>query len=234
MQPFELARVRPQTLLGLSVVCGALAAICLAWLLWHGLERLFDKPRVPRPGITYGVFWFLTLAFGSIALVAFGTERLFLDHARLREPTRLGYLRCEPAADGRVRATFSPEILSEGHAVYDGSAPAHVSEDAGSTCRIQADVVTMRALPRRLAGPYLARAASVGQTERSRRAGDTWLPEVKRFPISLLVREVARVEVNAPADPTARWAVIAMPPVTEPAAAAPTVVPVLGLQRTAP
>jgi hypothetical protein len=238
MQPFELARLRPQTLLGLSVACGVIAALLFLWLLARAIERLIDQPRLPRPGITHGVFLLLGAFFAAIALAAFGTNRLLLDHARLRAPMRLGHLRCEPLADGRVRATFTPEVLSEGHAVYNDSAPPQISEDAGASCRIRADVITMRPLARRIAGPYLARTAAVGQTERNRRASDLWRPETKKFPISLLVREVARVQADAPADPVGRWAVIAMPPETEAGTetmtATPTIAPVLGLQRLAP
>ncbi|HEY0713286.1 MAG TPA: hypothetical protein VGF45_11475, partial [Polyangia bacterium] len=76
--------------------------------------------------------------------------------------------------------------------------------------------------------------ATVGHTGQSRLAGDRWRPEAKQLPVSLLVREVARVHADAPADAAARWAVIAMPPVMGDAKAAPTVAPVLGLQRMAP
>ena len=227
MQPFELARVRPQTLLVLSIICAVLGAILLLWLLARGLERLLDRPRVPRPGITYGVFLFLAALVLSIGTVSWGINRLLLDHARVVGPTQLGQLRCEAVGDGQVRMRFTRHASQGGAHV---SAPVETTETVANACGVQAHLVTMRFLSRRFSGAWLARVVSVGQNQQVQKASPLWNPESRRLPVSLLVREVTRLEANAPPDAAGAaspgWAVMLLPPTDEPAGPA-----VLALRR---
>src|SRR5215471_1280875 len=75
---------------------GLLAAAVLTLLLgWHGLRRLFDIPRVPRPAgmyVTLGALWIALVTFGAMSA---GTMVLLRDHQRVGARTPLADVRCE-------------------------------------------------------------------------------------------------------------------------------------------
>src|SRR5687768_292469 len=95
----------PSVLFVLAVAAIAIAALLVLWLLGRGLSGLVDRPRVPRPGTTYVAFSVLVIVLASTAAIAWGLRGLYLEHANIGGPTRLGQLRCEPVAGGKVRTT---------------------------------------------------------------------------------------------------------------------------------
>jgi hypothetical protein len=200
----------PSSLFILAVAAGAVAALLLLWVLGRALWGLVDRPRVPRPGTTYAAFLVLVALLVTVGALFYGLRGLYLDHANIGGPTRLGELRCEALAGGKVRTTFTPLVT--------GMAPGSV-EEAASSCRIELDLIRMRGYPS--TGPIglgsLVRISAVGHEPRPLSA----LPQLgpDRLPVSLLVRQRNRAEATTPPEANVVWTVTAMP------AGAPTHVP---------
>jgi hypothetical protein len=209
----------PSTLFILAVAAVGIAALLVLWLLGRGLGGLVDRPRVPRPGTTYAAFAILVAVVGTLAALLYGLRGLYLDYANIGAPTRLGELRCEPLAGGKVRTTFTPAEI--------GAAPETV-EEAGSSCQIELDLVRMRGYPS--TGPIglgsLARVSAVGHRPRPATAPLQLLPD--KLPVSLLVRHRNRAEAITPPEANTVWNVIAVPagaPTHVPGASAPVPAP---------
>jgi hypothetical protein len=190
-------------LLAIAAGAAAMGSVLLLWFLIRGLGRLFDRPRIPRAGVTYFFFGLLCAVSLGVAAISVNLARLFEEHTRVLGPTRLGELRCEPLEGGRVRTTFVPRG-TEGR---DGE----TVEEAAPTCRIEAAVVTMRTLPPPIGVVSLSRVTQVGHKPVSATGSTLWAPQLGQFPLGIFVREAKNTEASASPDEKTVWAVVATP-----------------------
>lgn len=194
----------PYLLIAVGGVAGLAGLILFLWLFLRALGRLFDRPRVPLGAATYAVMTVLCAGLLGLGAVAYGITQLLRDHARLEGRVRLAELRCETAAPGYVRITFSP---------VDGKVPPQRIDSPGTACVVSADLVRMRALPSRLGVSAMVRVTRVGeaspplQNPEWLRPGNTAAP----WPLGLVVRGSHAASVAAAPDARAVYQVVASP-----------------------
>jgi hypothetical protein len=183
----------PYLLILVGGAAGLAGLILFLWLAGRALRWLFDRPRVPLGAATYVIATAVCGALLTVGGVSYGISRLLRDHARLDGRVHLAELRCEQAAPGRVRITFSP--------VDPGLQPEHF-DIVGSSCLVSADLVRMRALPSRLGVPALVRVTRVGQASRPTHNPEWLRPGSPSAPwaMGLVVRDAQAASVAAPPD----------------------------------
>jgi hypothetical protein len=190
-----------------GAVAGVLGVLLFLWLLWHGLRRVVDSPRIPMSRATYMVLGVLCLVMLAVAAFPLGVGRLLRDHARVDgQRTQVAEIRCAPGPRGTVRITYAPTGA--------GDAPAEQIESTGPSCRLSAEVVTLRALPARLGLGTLVRITQVGENARPSEAPDWLLPVpdvAPAFPMALVVRQARRVSLQAQPDAGAVYHLMASP-----------------------
>jgi hypothetical protein len=204
----------PATLVAGAAVAIVLTAVVSALLAWHGLRRVLDIPRVPRPRAMY---WALAVVWAVLATACAGTVMaafLLRDHERLVGRTQIGELRCEATGPGRVRVELKTAKPS-------GPAAERYDID-GDACVVSVREVELRPGLRALGIHDLARVYGVGP-EALPTAGPSWLTldtaGGARL-LGLVVRRTHAVPVVVPADPKQRFVLVAAPgrdPVLEPA-----------------
>jgi hypothetical protein len=196
----------PVVLKTIGAVAGALGVLLFLWLVWHGLRRVVDSPRIPMSRATYLVLGLLCVVMLAIAAFPLGVGRLLRDHARIDgQRTQVAEVRCAPGPQGKVRITFAPT---------GGGAAAEQVESTGPSCRLSADVVTFRALPARLGLGTLVRVTQVGEAARPTDAPGWLLPVpdvAPAFPLALVVRHSRRVSLQAQPDAAAVYHLVASP-----------------------
>ena len=185
-------------------MAGAVGLVLFLWLASRALGRLFDRPRVPLGAGTYVILTALCGVMLTVGGVAYGISRLLRDHARLEGRVRLAELRCEKAAPGHVRITFSP---------VDPTVQPERFDSVGSACLVSADLVRMRALFSRLGVSALVRVTRVGQASRPT-LNPEWLrpgsPEAP-WAMGLVVRDSQAASVAAAPDAKTVYQVVASP-----------------------
>jgi hypothetical protein len=196
----------PVVLKTIGAVAGVLGVLLLLWLVWHGLRRVIDSPRIPMSRATYLVLGLLCLVMLAVAAFPLGVGRLLRDHARIDEQgTQVAQIRCTPGPQGKVTITYAP--------VGDGAVAEQI-ESTGPSCRLLAEVVTLRSLPARLGLGTLVRVTQVGEATRPTDA-PSWLlpvPDVApAFPMALVVRQSRRVSLQAQPDAAAVYHLVASP-----------------------
>jgi hypothetical protein len=199
--------VSSSLLLGIGLVAGVIGLGFIVWFLTRGLGALIDgvagRPRIPRARTTYTIFTGLCVFSFALAITSMNLARLIHTHARIYQPTRIGDLRCEPVAGGKVRTTFST--------VSPHPTASESVAEVGSNCRIEASVVTMRGLPARLGVPAILRVTQVGHREMPLEEPSWWNTNLGMFPLGLLVRGSTTAEATATPDAAAVWVVVATP-----------------------
>jgi hypothetical protein len=197
----------PVGLKTIGAVAGVLGVLLLLWLVWRGLGRVLDRPRIPMGRATYLVLGLLCVVMLAVAAFPLGVGRLLRDHARIDGlRTQVAEVRCAPAPQGKVRITFAPTGAGQ-------AAPEQV-ESTGPSCRLSADLVTLRALPARLGLGTLVRITQVGEATRPTDAPDWLLPVpdvAPAFPMALVVRQARRVSLQAQPDAAAVYHLVASP-----------------------
>jgi hypothetical protein len=194
----------PARLIGGVLSAAVLLALLSGVLAWHGLRRLMDVPRVPRPMAMYLVLAGLWgLAATACAATAIAVV-LLRDHKRVDGRTTIGEVRCEQAQPGHVRievtAQASPTPMPERY------------EIAGDTCTLSVREVELRPGLQALGVSTLARVDGVGQLARPA-ANPAWLTPAtvtRSRLLDLVVRRTEAVSVVVPADAKPR-ALIAAP-----------------------
>jgi hypothetical protein len=197
----------PVILKTIGAVAGVLGVLLFLWLAWHGLRRVLDSPRIPMSRATYMVFGLLCVVMLAIAAFPLGVGRVLRDHARVDgQRTQVAEVRCAPGPQGKVRITFAPTGAGQ-------AAPEQI-ESTGPSCRLSAEVVTLRALPARLGLGTLVRVTQVGEAARPSEAPDWMLPVpdvAPAFPMALVVRQARRVSLQAQPDAAAVYHLVASP-----------------------
>ena len=145
----------PLKLLCVAFVGMAAAVFLTGFLIWHGLRRVLDVPRVPRPSGMYVALGALWLTASVVGAMSVGTIILMRDHQRIDAPTALGDVRCEPLGDHlRVELRTSREAAPEQYDV------------AGGACTVWVRQVELRPGMGLLGVRVLSRIESVGQVRR--------------------------------------------------------------------
>ena len=197
----------PFALKSVGFVAGVLGIVLFLWLGWHALRRVLDSPRVPLSGATYFVLGVLCLALLVVAAVPLGVAQVLRQHARVNgDRTQVGEVRCTKAGAGKVRITF---VRAGG-----GDSPPEQVESTGPSCRLSAEVVTLRGLPARLGLGTLVRITRMGEAARPSDV-PAWLlpaPDVPPpFPFALLVRGSRLTALQATPDERAVYQLVATP-----------------------
>lgn len=196
----------PRGLLAAALIATALMMVVSSVLVWHGLRRALDVPRVPRPP---GIYLALALAWGALALgsaATIMTALLLRDHRPLTGRTQVGELRCQPTADGHVRL----EIAPAGSSFSD---PLERYEGQGEACVVSVTEVALRPGLRALGLGALARIESVGTAPRPT-ANPAWLTPVPAGAAGLLglvVQHTRAVQIVVRADSNQRFVIVAAP-----------------------
>ena len=189
--------VVPTRLMGGALGLAILLTLLSGVLLWHGLRRLMDVPRVPRPGAMYLVLaslWGLTAtACAAIAIAVL----LLRDHQRVDGRTPIGEVRCEQTQPGRLRVEVSTA----------GSAGAERYDIAGDNCTLSVKEMELRPGLHALGVRTLARVDGVGPQTRPE-ATPTWLTRSRL--LGLVVRRTEAVSIVVPAD-SKQHALVAAP-----------------------
>lgn len=196
----------PGTFVAALVGISALTIALTSLLLWHGLRRALDVPRVPRPRAMYGTLAVLWAALAACASTAVIGGLLLRDHKRLAGPIDLAFVRCEPTNIGRLRM----EVLPIG--AREDVAPEHYDVEGGA-CAASIVEVDLRPALRVLGIPALARLDAVGPHARPR-ANPAWLTPGAGAPANLtalVVRQSRLVQVVVPPDTTRRFVLTASP-----------------------
>jgi hypothetical protein len=184
----------PGQLIGGGLVVIVLTVLSSAVIVWHGLRRIFDVPRVPRPPAVYGL---LAVAWGLLATacVAIVVSALLLrDHQPLTGRTEIGEVRCETTQPGYVRAELTAATPpGRGSERYD---------IAGDACVVSVQEVELRPGLKTLGLQALARVDGVGSVARPA-AKPGWLT-------ALVVRSTRAVPIVVPAD-SKRFVLVAVP-----------------------
>ena len=102
-----LAQV-PNKLLWGAIAGVALLAVLTVVLAWHGLRRLFDLPRVPKPRAMYVVLVGSWLALVTVCSAAIGAIALLRDYRQVDRPTQLAEVRCAVADLDRLELELRP------------------------------------------------------------------------------------------------------------------------------
>ena len=197
-----LAQV-PNKLLGGAIVGVVLLAALTLLLAWHGLRRLFDMPRVPKPRAMYVVLAGSWLALVTVCSAAIGAIALLRDYRQVDRPTQLAEVRCVVADLDRLelelRSPASPRPER-----YDV---------AGNACIVWVKQVELRPGLGRLGLRALSRVEGVGPVVRPA-ANPGWLtPQPQRAGrlVDLFVRHTATVPVTVPLDQQARLVLVSSP-----------------------
>jgi hypothetical protein len=194
----------PARLIGGVLGAAVLLALLSGVLAWHGLRRLMDVPRVPRPAAMYLVLaglWGLAATACAATVIA---VLLLRDHKRVEGRTAIGEVRCEPGQPGHVR------IEVNGQASPSGQPERY--EIAGDSCTLSVREVELRPGLQALGVTRLARVDGFGQLTRPA-ANPGWLtPTMPTQPglLGLVVRRTEAVSLVVPADAKPR-ALIAAP-----------------------
>ncbi len=196
----------PAGLLAGALVATALRLTVSAVLAWHGLRRVLDVPRVPRPR---GVYLALALTWGALAVGSAATimaALLLRDHQPLAGRTQVGELRCHPAANGHVRLeiAIAGATLPATPEQYDGE---------GDVCVLSVKEVSLRPGLRALGLGALARIESVGTAARPT-ANPAWLTPLPMAPgglLGLVVQQTRAVEIVVRPDAKQRFMLVAAP-----------------------
>jgi hypothetical protein len=199
-----LAQVPGKLLCG-ALVGAALAAVLTVLLSWHGLRRVFDMPRVPKPlamYVTLGGFW-AALVVGCFAAVV--TIALLRDYRRVDGPTQLAEVRCAPAGPDRAQLELRPASSL--------APPERYDMQAGKGCVVWVKQVVLRPGLGPLGLHALSRVESVGATARPA-ANPAWLtPHPQPAPrlVNLVVRSAETIPVAVPVDAGARLMIVSSP-----------------------
>jgi hypothetical protein len=194
----------PARLIGSVLGAAVLLAVFSGVLAWHGLRRLMDVPRVPRPRAMYlaliGMWGLAATACAATAIAVL----LLRDHQRLDGRTQIGEVRCERTQPGHVRmqvkAAASPSGSPESYDI------------AGDTCMVSVREVELRPGLQALGVGTLARVDGVGSVTRPA-ANPSWLTPAtaaRSRLLGLVVRRTEAVSVVVPAD-SRQHAVVAAP-----------------------
>jgi hypothetical protein len=173
----------PLKLLLVAILGLAAGAFLTALLGWHGIRRLLDVPRVPRPRGMYLALGALWIAFATAGAMAAATIVLLRDHRPIDAPTTLGDVRCEAVGSGRVRVELRTSRAA---------APERY-DLPGDACTVWVRQVALRSGLGVLGVRVLSRIESVGPTR---------LPaavEKHRF-IDLVARRAETLPVAVPVD----------------------------------
>ena len=167
-----------------TAVIGLFAVAVLTALLgWHGLRRLLDVPRVPRPRALYlalGAVWVGLVTIGSMAA---GTLLLLRDHQRVDPGTRLADVRCEQNGPDHVQAELKMPL----------AASPELYDFAGAACQVWVRQVQLRPGLGLLGVRVLSRIESVGPVRRP-------VVNPERGWLDLVARRVETISVAVPAD----------------------------------
>ena len=197
-----LAQV-PGKLLG-GVVLGVLVLVALTLLLaWHGLRRVFDVPRVPRPRAMYVALGAVWLTLATACAGALGAIVLLRDYRNVDRPTELAEVRCAAVDDGRMRLDL--------HAASVAAPETYQIE--GDVCVIWVKQVELRPGLQRLGIRALSRVEGVGALVRPA-ANPDWLTPQPRGAgrlVNLVVRDTRTVPVAIPIDAPTRTVLISSP-----------------------
>lgn len=175
------------------VLAAVIGGGLLLWLLWRGLTRMADRPRIPMDPATYVILAVLCGGLLGVAALTFGISRLFGDHAAVEGQVELAQVRCEPAAPGRVRLTYTPKAASNTN--------EQQVETTGEACSVSARLINLRSFVGRLGVGTLARVTQVGDQEQPGKSPAWLLPEDKRIgPLAPLVRDARSTSVTIPAE----------------------------------
>jgi len=167
-----------------TAVVGLFAFAVLTLLLgWHGVRRLMDVPRVPRPRVLYltlGALWIGLVTIGSMSA---GTLLLLRDHQRVDAGTRLADVRCEPVGPDRIQAELKMPL----------AAAPELYDFPGAACQVWVRQVQLRPGLGLLGVSVLSRVESVGPVRR---------PAVnsERGWLDLVARRIETISVAVPAD----------------------------------
>ena len=173
----------PLKLLCVGLVGLAAAAFLTGLLAWHGLRRLLDVPRVPRPGGMYLALGALWIAAAAVGAMSVETIVLMRDHQRIDAPTTLGDVRCEAVGSDRVRVELRTSRAA---------APERY-DVPGDACTVWVRQVALRSGLGVLGVRVLSRIESVGPIRRSA------VVEGHRF-IDLVARRSETLPVAVPVD----------------------------------
>ena len=197
-----LAQV-PNKLLGGAIVGVALLAVLTVVLAWHGLRRVFDLPRVPKPRAMYVVLGGSWLALVMVCSAAIGAIALLRDYRHVDRPTQLAEVRCAVADLDRLELELRPP----------SSATPERYGVAGDTCIVWVKQVELRPGLGGLGLRALSRVEGVGPVVRPA-ANPGWLtpqPQRARRLLDLFVRHTTTVPVSVPLDPRARLVLVSSP-----------------------
>jgi hypothetical protein len=192
----------PTRLVGGVLVAGLLLALFSGVLAWHGLRRLMDVPRVPRPRAMYLVLaamWGLTATACAATAIA---VLLLRDHQRLDGRTQIGQVRCEPATPGHVRLEVTAASSST-----SSSTPERY-DIAGDSCTVSVREMELRPGLQALGLSTVARVHGVGPSARPE-ASPAWL--IGSRLLGLVVRRTQASSVVVPADSKQRFVLFATP-----------------------
>jgi hypothetical protein len=163
----------------------ATVAFLTVLLGWHGLRRLLDVPRVPRPRAMYLALVALWIAVVTIGATSVATIVLLRDHRRIDAPTTLGDVRCEAIGSDHVRVELRTSLAAAPER-YEGPGDA-------AACTVWVRQVELRSGLGVLGVRVLSRIESVGPRR---------LPAAvdgHRF-IDLVARRTEAVPVAVPLD----------------------------------
>ena len=175
----------------LKLVCIAVVGLFAAAVLtlmfgWHGLRRLFDVPRVPRPCGMYLALAALWIGLVGIGSMAVGTIMLLRDHQRVDARTQLAEVRCEVAGADHVRVELRTSSAVDPEQ-YDFP---------GDACLVRVQQVELRSGLAILGIRALSRIDGVGPIHRPAASLD-W--KARRF-VDLVTRRNEVVSVAVPLD----------------------------------
>jgi hypothetical protein len=197
-----LAQV-PNKLLWGAIAGVALLAVVTVVLAWHGLRRLFDLPRVPKPRAMYFVLVGSWLALVTVCSAAIGAIALLRDYRHVDLPTQLAEVRCAVADLDRLELELRPP-----------SSPTPERYDvAGDKCIVWVKQVELRPGLGGLGLRALSRVEGVGPIVRPA-ANPGWLtpePQRARRLVDLFVRNTTTVPIAVPLDQRARMVLVSSP-----------------------
>jgi len=197
-----LAQV-PNKLLWGAIVGVALLAVLTVVLAWHGLRRVFDLPRVPKPRAMYVVLGGSWLALVAICSAAIGAIALLRDYRQVDRPTQLAEVRCAVADLDRLELELRPPS-SRTPERYDVT---------GDACIVWVKQIELRPGLGGLGLRALSRVEGVGPVVRPA-ANPSWLtpqPQRARRLVDLFVRHTTTVPVTVPLDQRARLVLVSSP-----------------------
>lgn len=176
----------PFRLVVVAVVGLAAAGVLTLMLGWHGLRRLLQIPRVPRPRGMYLALGALWIALVTIGAMSVGTMVLLRDHRRVDTSTQLAEIRCEAVGADHVRVELRTPLAASPER-YD---------IPGDACVVWVKQVELRPGLGLLGVRVLSRIESVGPVRRAA-ANPDW--KSRRF-AGLVTRKIEAVPVAVPPD----------------------------------